>query len=88
MWSMRVQKSYKLFSRPHLSNAGGDIGFEFSYAFQPIVNTRKQEIISFEALVRGPKGEPAASILSQISDENISLFDEIGRWKAIESPVA
>ena len=62
----------------------GDIDFEFSFAFQPIVDVGKQEINSFEALVRGPNGEPAASVLNQVSDENISCFDKRSRWKAIE----
>jgi EAL domain-containing protein (putative c-di-GMP-specific phosphodiesterase class I) len=79
-----MQESHKRFFWPHLSYSNGDVDFEFSYAFQPIVNARKKEIISFEALVRGPKGEPAASILSRVSDENIYLFDDIGRRKAIE----
>jgi len=62
----------------------GDIDFEFSFAFQPIVDVGKQEINSFEALIRGPNGEPAASVLNQVSYENIFGFDERCRWKAIE----
>ena len=69
---------------PYPLNTKGEIDFDFSFAFQPIVDTRKNEIISFEALVRGTKGEPAASILTQVSDANTSLFDEICRWKAID----
>jgi EAL domain-containing protein (putative c-di-GMP-specific phosphodiesterase class I) len=60
------------------------IDFEFSFAFQPIVDARNHEIISFEALVRGPKGESSASVLSQVSDENLSRFDEACRYKAID----
>lgn len=62
----------------------GDIDFEFSFAFQPIVDVGKQEISSFEALIRGPNGEPASSILNRVSDENVPSFDERCRWKAIE----
>lgn len=65
-------------------NSKGNIDFEFSFAFQPIVDVRKKEINSFEALIRGPHGEPAASVLNRVSDENIPVFDEICRWKAIE----
>ncbi|HAW51127.1 MAG TPA: hypothetical protein DCX54_02190 [Flavobacteriales bacterium] len=79
-----MQSSRKPFFWPRTSKTKVGIDFDFSYAFQPIVNVRKREVVSFEALVRGPKGESAASILSRISDENIFLFDEIGRWKAIE----
>ena len=61
----------------------GDIGFEFSFAFQPIVNVHSREIISFEALVRGPHGEPSASVFAQVSKCNWPRFDEICRRKAI-----
>lgn len=70
--------------RQHPLGNKGDIDFEFSFAFQPIVDVGKQEISSFEALIRGPNGESAASILNQVSDENILGFDERCRWKAIE----
>ena len=46
--------------------SGGEIGFKFSFAFQPIVDVRNREIISFEALVRGPHGEPSASVFAQV----------------------
>jgi EAL domain-containing protein (putative c-di-GMP-specific phosphodiesterase class I) len=62
----------------------GDIDFEFSFAFQPIVDVGKQEINSFEALIRGPHGEPAASVLDRVSYDNIFGFDERCHWKAIE----
>ena len=61
----------------------GDIGFEFSFAFQPIVDARNREIISFEALVRGPHGEPSASVFAQVPKEGYPRFDEICRSKAI-----
>ena len=61
----------------------GDIGFEFSFAFQPIVDARNREIISFEALVRGPHGEPSASVFAQVPERLSSRFDEICRSKAI-----
>ena len=70
------------FSQP--LSTKGEIDLEFSFAFQPIVNARQNKIISFEALVRGSKGEPAASILKQVSDKNYPLFDQVCRWKAIE----
>jgi EAL domain-containing protein (putative c-di-GMP-specific phosphodiesterase class I) len=64
-------------------NSKGDIDFEFSFAFQPIINSKEKQINSFEALVRGPHGEPAESILNRLTDENVHRFDEICRWKAI-----
>ena len=64
-------------------NTCGDIGFEFSFAFQPIVDARNQEIISYEALVRGPHGEPSASVFAQVPKYDFSRFDEVCRSKAI-----
>jgi EAL domain-containing protein (putative c-di-GMP-specific phosphodiesterase class I) len=61
----------------------GEIGFEFSFAFQPIVNARNGEIISYEALVRGPHGEPSGWVFAQVPEYKLPRFDEICRRKAI-----
>lgn len=57
--------------------------FEFSFAFQPIVNAETRRIISFEALVRGPHGESSADVFSQLDEENLFGFDQACRLKAI-----
>jgi EAL domain-containing protein (putative c-di-GMP-specific phosphodiesterase class I) len=59
------------------------MGFDFSFAFQPIVDARSREIISFEALVRGPHGEPSASVFAQVPKTATLRFDELCRRKAI-----
>ena len=64
-------------------NTNGEIGFDFSFAFQPIVNANNREIVSFEALVRGPHGEPSASVFAQVPPFEFSRFDEMCRRKAI-----
>lgn len=56
----------------------------FSMAFQPIVDIRTGAVIAHEALVRGPNGEGAGSVLSQIKQENRYAFDQQCRVKAIE----
>ncbi|MDQ7732096.1 EAL domain-containing protein [Halomonas sp. SpR1] len=53
-------------------------------AFQPIVNVSQRQIIYYEALVRGPNGESAFSILGQVTDELMYRFDQACRIKAIE----
>jgi len=68
----------------HPLKTRGEINFAFSLAFQPIIDFKNHEINSFEALIRGPYGECAQSVLNRVSDENISHFDEVSRWKAIE----
>jgi EAL domain-containing protein (putative c-di-GMP-specific phosphodiesterase class I) len=58
-------------------------GFDFSFAFQPIVNAQTREVVSFEALVRGPNGEPSQEIFSKLDDCNRYCFDQACRVKAI-----
>ncbi|MFZ6752840.1 EAL domain-containing protein [Undibacterium sp. Dicai25W] len=58
--------------------------FEFEYAYQPIVNLATRNIYAYEALVRGPNGESAASILAKINDNNRYRFDQLCRSKAVE----
>lgn len=53
-------------------------------AFQPIVDVIQRRIIYYEALVRGPKGESAFSILNQVTDNLLYRFDQACRIKAIE----
>lgn len=59
------------------------INFEFTYAFQPIIDISKREIFGYEALVRGPNNESAFSVLTQVNDDNRYAFDQICRQKAI-----
>ncbi|EJK2113962.1 EAL domain-containing protein [Vibrio navarrensis] len=59
------------------------LGFDFSMAFQPIINCDTQSVFGYEALVRGLNNEPAFSIISRITDENRYLFDQLCRVKAI-----
>jgi EAL domain-containing protein (putative c-di-GMP-specific phosphodiesterase class I) len=78
---MDIQRRYEPQVTPFRTE--GEIGFEFSFAFQPIVNASNREIISFEALVRGPHGEPSASVFAQVPPPDFPKFDEICRRKAI-----
>ncbi len=69
--------------RDRFSCATG-LDFDFSFAFQPIVNAQKREIISFEALVRGPRGEPAAEVFSKVRAEDRYAFDQACQVRAIQ----
>jgi EAL domain-containing protein (putative c-di-GMP-specific phosphodiesterase class I) len=53
-------------------------------AFQPIVDMHTGEIFAHEALVRGPSGEGAGSVLRIVKEENRYVFDQQCRVKAIE----
>src|ERR1051326_5929772 len=56
----------------------------FSMAFQPIVDLRTNTIFAYEALVRGPAGEGAGSVLSAVPTSHRYAFDQQCRGKAIE----
>ena len=62
--------------------------FEFVMAFQPVVNIAAQRVHAYEALVRGPNGESAGSILSKITEDNRYAFDQACRVKAINAAAA
>jgi EAL domain-containing protein (putative c-di-GMP-specific phosphodiesterase class I) len=57
--------------------------FPFSMAFQPIVDVDAGTAFAYEALVRGPKGEPAGTVLSQVTEANVYAFDQSCRVTAI-----
>ncbi|MGC9385551.1 MAG: EAL domain-containing protein [Hydrogenovibrio sp.] len=59
------------------------LGFDFSFAFQPIVDVNRHEMFGYEALVRGTDGQGAYSILSQVDANNRYAFDQACRVKAI-----
>lgn len=67
---------------------GEKLGFAFSYAYQPIVDLETNTIFAHEALVRGPTGEGAMSVLSQVDDANRYRFDQACRTKAIKGAAA
>lgn len=62
---------------------GVDLGFDFTMAFQPIVNVTTQQIYAQEALVRGLSNEPAGQIFEHVNDGNRYRFDQSCRVKAI-----
>ncbi len=64
--------------------AGAGLGFEFSMAFQPIVDLTAKRVFAYEALVRGPDGEPSGTVFAHVDDMNRYRFDQACRAKAIE----
>lgn len=68
--------------------SGERLPFQFSYAYQPIVDLNTRQIYAHEALVRGPQGESAGSVLSHINEENRYRFDQACRVKAIKIAAA
>lgn len=66
---------------------GAALGFDFSMAFQPILDLETGEPFAFEALVRGTAGEGAAEVLAKVTADNRYAFDQQCRVKAIETAV-
>ena len=61
----------------------GSLDFDFTMAFQPIINCKSKQIYGYEALARGLNNESAYSIISKVNDDNRYLFDQLCRVKAI-----
>lgn len=59
------------------------LNFDFEFAYQPIVDLSRRSVYAHEALVRGPAGESAFSVLSQVNDDNRYRFDQACRVKAV-----
>jgi len=61
-----------------------ELDFDFSFAYQPIVDFHSRTIFAHEALVRGINGESAASVLARVNDKNRYRFDQSCRVKAVK----
>lgn len=80
---MKAQKDYRpLGCKECLGGAGLD--FDFTMAFQPIVNTTTKQIFAHEALVRGVNNESAGKVFEHVNDTNRYRFDQSCRVKAIK----
>ncbi|MBP2296911.1 EAL domain-containing protein [Azospirillum rugosum] len=60
------------------------VGFDFTMAFQPIVDADTGTPWAHEALVRGPAGQGAGWVLGQVTNDTRYAFDQSCRVKAIE----
>ncbi len=61
-----------------------ELDFDFTMAFQPILDVVEGEVYAQEALVRGLNGEGAGAILGRITEANRFAFDQRCRVKAVE----
>ena len=59
------------------------LDFDFTFAYQPIVDFHARAIFAHEALVRGVNGESAASVLAKVNADNRYRFDQGCRVKAV-----
>ncbi|BEH13732.1 MULTISPECIES: EAL domain-containing protein [Marinobacter] len=81
-----MNKPEVLFDESHCEQCacGNGLDFAFSFAFQPIVDADNKTVFAYEALVRGPEGEGAMSVLSRVNENNRYAFDQICRVKAVK----
>ena len=56
----------------------------YTFAYQPIINIKTGQIISYEALIRGLDNTSAEQVLKQVSPAEMHKFDEQSRILAIE----
>lgn len=68
----------------HCGRCDRPLPFDFTMAFQPIVDLSEARVVAQEALVRGPEGESAFQVLSWVTDELLYRFDQACRVRAIE----
>ncbi|VXD00055.1 EAL domain-containing protein [Sphingomonas sp. 8AM] len=61
--------------------------FDLAMAFQPIVDVVAERIWAYEALVRGPAGQSAATVLGTVTPDNRYAFDQQCRVAAITQAV-
>lgn len=83
MSSVIFPKPFKAVGCAECRNLEG-LDFQFTMAFQPIMDLRTQRPWAYEALVRGMNGESAGSILNKVNEGNRYRFDQACRVKAIE----
>ncbi|HVG46788.1 MAG TPA: EAL domain-containing protein [Rubellimicrobium sp.] len=60
------------------------LDFDFTMAFQPILDLADSRVFAHEALVRGMDGEGAAAVLGRVNADNRFAFDQLCRVKAVE----
>jgi EAL domain-containing protein (putative c-di-GMP-specific phosphodiesterase class I) len=80
---MKIQKDYRPLGCAECAGGAG-LDFDFTMAFQPILNTTTKKIFAQEALVRGLKNESAAQVFEHVNDSNRYRFDQSCRTKAIQ----
>jgi len=79
---MKMPPDFRRLGCAECANGAG-LDFEFTMAFQPIVDTAARRIFAHEALVRGAAGEPASAVFAGVNEGNRYRFDQSCRTKAI-----
>ena len=71
-----------------LAPAKAEPDFNLTMAFQPVWDARLGEVYAYEALVRGPHGEPAREVIDAVAPQDRYAFDQQCRVAAIKQAVS
>ena len=80
---MKIQKDFRPLGCSECAD-GRCLDFDFTMAYQPIVNTTTRQVFAQEALARGLNNEPAGKVFENVNDSNRYRFDQTCRVKAIK----
>ena len=69
-------------------NSEDESTFQFSVAYQPIVDIETCSVFGYEALARGCANESAATVFAAIPKDQLHRFDRAARLRAIELAAA
>lgn len=83
IWAMKQVKNFRDIGCSECLNAAA-LDFDFTMAFQPIVDVSSKSVFAQEALVRGKDGQSATTVFEHINDDNRYAFDQACRVKAVE----
>lgn len=79
---MKSVKNYKDLECNECLN-GEKLDFDFTMAFQPIVDASTRTVFAQEALVRGIGNSSAEAVFQNVNDDNRYAFDQSCRVKAV-----
>lgn len=82
---MREQTRRPASIQDHIRSYQDLVGGDIQFAFQTILDTEALDVVAFEALVRGIRGETAATVISRIGHDQRFSFDQACRIRAIEA---
>jgi len=61
---------------------------DFTFAFQPILDTESGSVFAYEALIRGTAGEPANAVFARYRKDQLPLLDREARVQAVRLAAA
>lgn len=64
-----------------------ELSLRFTFAYQPIIHAPSRSVFSYEALLRGRRGEPAAAVMADVRPADRSTFNAHSRAFAVELAV-